>query len=490
MATFTTNQFNGGMNDWISPSLLGKNMSQYLADAHVDNGKIGAEKEPKLLTLTDPTKFGHYGSKDRSTVKFYGRYYWSENNRNSSPYYSGDVENLGVTYPSVLPTLAEDGVGILDGTYNYCMTYVNTNGWESAPGGLSGWKSSITVASKKVKITAPATFPTGIVKVKVYRTVKEGADFYGIGEIATAGGTLSDNTTDLDLVFGNILDTEDDYPPPDGGKYLTENGGVFYLAVGDRLYFSRQGNPHAWPTLNWIGVNDIITGISKEFQGVLVFTVNSTSRVVGADDIATITVSKIPGDQGCINWRSISQVSNMPVWLSNDGLCAWDGSTLSLISKGVLKTEHLQVSFAASANDTYYLFLVDGAIVFDRRNGNVFRKLSVSCEYAWYDGDADKLYMQESGKLYEYGAGVALTYTYLSPYIGGSELTNKRFNELIITCAGAFDIEVFLEDVSHFTLSIPTGGNKRIKLPFTTCGRNISVQIKSKYELKELAVSF
>lgn len=490
MSIFNITQFTGGMNDWLDPTLLDEKSAELLVDADISDGKISPVNHPGRLFTNDLTDFGHYGNKNRSAVKWYSRNYWSENEAYSPPYYGGDVENLGVPYPENHPVVTTAS-GSLTGAYRYCWCYVNENGWESAPCAENGdlWVD-VTLTSQNAVITAPATFPDGISYIKVYRTADKGADFYCVGEITVAGSTFTDSMSDADLLTQEAANTFHNYPPPEGGKYLTESGGVFFLAVRDKVYFSVQNNPHAWPTLNYLGFDDVVTGITAEFQGVLVFTTNNTFRIIGASDAATVMKTLIPGNQGCVNYRTISHLSNAPVWLSNDGICLWDGENLTMPSQKVLKTEKLDVKYAVSANDVYYLFLKNGTIVYDLRNGGIFRKLSFTADYAWYYSDRDKLYLEIDGELYEYGTGEVGTFKYRSPAIGGSSLTMKTYYEIVFSCSDSIKVIGEVDDIVAFELNVSYGGRKRVKLPFGTVGRNMQVQIESSGKLTELAVLF
>lgn len=493
MAVFSTNNFSGGMNDLIHPSLLDEKTASLLVDATVEDGKIVAIRQPSVTQYTSPIQFGHYGTVDNSVVKWYGRYYWSNNTALTAPFYGGDVEGLGVPYPVSQPNLTAttpgEGETGLTGRYRYCICYVNANGWEGAPGAIDATPySEITILNQFVTVTANA-FPEGVSYAKVYRTGENGADFYCVGEIHTSAGNLLDKTTDTTLALLEALDTVDNFPPPDGGKYLSETGGVFFLAVGDNLFFSRQGNPHAWPKLQFVGFDDEITGISPEFQGILVFTRNNTYRVVGAEDPETITKTFIPGNQGCINFRSISFLNNTPIWLSNDGLCAWDGYNLAVITNGLLHVKNLSVRCATSYDDVYYLFHADGAIVYDQRVG-VFRKLGFTCSYCWYDGDADRMYMQIDGYVYAFGEGDKARFKYKSPLIGNSEITQKRFVEFAASCSEEYTLTIFLDGVQRFKKDIPLAGRHRLKLPFSMLGRHAQVQVESTGALSEVALSY
>ena len=281
MQTLRMDNFSAGMNNYVSAKHVGK-AAQLLRDANSSPGSLRPESAPLELGTYELSALNHYGWTNRSVTKWYDKYYWSFNDAEAAPYYGGELGYLGVDpYGSLLP-LAEatpTGTG-LSGTYNYCITLLTAEGWESAPGQMEDkWWSSINVTNKAIAITLPdaGDLDAIISAVRVYRTGTEGSDYYMIGEytLAELGGSITDELSDLDLFFNLSLETANYLPPPDGGKFLTESDGTFYLAVGDRLYISKQSNLHAWNPLNWIsGFGGDITGIRKEFNGILVFTAN------------------------------------------------------------------------------------------------------------------------------------------------------------------------------------------------------------------------
>lgn len=491
MAQYFTAQFTGGMNEVISPALLDEKTASLLVNGDIESGKISSIKMPKLLPVDKPETLGHFGKINRSVVRLYGRTYWSDNDTIYPPYYGGDVENyLGIPYPDynndVDFTYIPDGE--LNGNYKYCVTYVNINGWESAPGSLLDYERSIILLKNNyVGITVNWT-DERISYAKIYRTQAEGADFYCVGEVKSSGGTFTDKTSDYTLTGLEPLSTIDNYPPPDNGKYLCESGNVFFLAVDSTLYFSKQGNPHAWPKLNFIGIDDTITGICPEFQGVLVFTKNNCYRITGAENIETLIKSMLPGNQGCVNYNSIDQVSNAPIWLSNDGICLWNGENINVISRQIINTTRLQVVCGVSANDCYYLFLKNGAILYDHRNGDVFRKLDFSCDYAWYDGDSDVLYLQDKKGIYEYGSGEYGSYIYKTGYIGVPESEYTYYREVVLTIDGTANVTLLNEDKEVFSVELNKSGKHRLKAPYNTFGRYCQVKVVGSGTLKEIGV--
>lgn len=491
MATYFTAQFTGGMNEVVHPALLDTKTASRLVNADIENGKLASIKMPEKLPVDAPEDLQHYGKINRSTVKLYDRTYWSINDALTAPFYGGVEENyLGIPYPDYSKEINfEKEAGELTGNFKYCVTYVNSNGWESAPGAVLDYERKLTLESNSVEITVNWT-DERVVYAKIYRTQQEGADFFCIGEIHTKGGSIIDRTDDYMLAGLEPLSSIDNYPPPEKGKYLCESGNVFFLAVGSTLHFSALGNPHAWPLLNFIGVDDIITGIVPEFQGVLVFTANNAWRITGASSIETLTKDLLPGNQGCVNYNSIAQLSNAPVWLSNDGICLWDGQSINVISRQVMNTRQLQVIKAVSANDCYFLFLQNGAILFDLRNGNVFKRLDFSCKYAWYDGETDSLYLQQTDGIYLWGAGQAGVYTYVSGYIGIPEAEHTYFREILMSCDGPANITFSVDGKSVFSVALKKSGRHRIQPPYNTVGTYAQIKISGTGTLKELGVLY
>ena len=227
-----------------------------------------------------------------------------------------------------------------------------------------------------------------------------------------------------------------------------------------------------------------------EFQGVLVFTRNNVYRVTGAENPETVNRIYIPGNHGCVNFRSIAVLNNAPVWLSGSGICIWDGNSIAVPSYRVIHTANARVKFAVAAHDRYFLFLNEQAIVFDRRDGDIFYKLNISCDYAWYDGDTDILYMQIGGTIHQFGQGNPLTVTYLSPYIGGdTESVMKKFREVALCIDGEGEIAVRVDGTEKVRLALPAGRN-RVKLPLSAVGRHLDCSVRGICGIQELAVTY
>lgn len=496
---FRTEDFSGGMNDWLHPGLLPANTAAELVNAELSDGKLSPIRSPLKMSYDTPEQYGHHGNPDRSVVKWYNRYYWSNDTALQAPYYGGDPEDyLGMPYPAYSGTgqnvtVAADtpasGETGLSGEYKYCATFVNANGWEGAPGSLEEYETAVTLSAETAVVTVSWS-DARIACAKIYRTIDHGADFYCVGEIHASGETFRDTTPDADAQLMNPLTTQYHYPPPDKGKYLCEYAGVFFLAVGDLLYFSAHGTPHAWPTTQFLSFDDEITGIAPEFQGVLVFTRNNVFRVTGAENPDTVAKTFIPGNQGCANHRSIAVLNNAPVWLSNDGICMWDGNSVAIPSHRVKNMKGAGVKCAATADDRYFLFLAGECVVFDRRNGDIFYKLAFSCDYAWYDGSLDCLFMQTRSGIFKYGTGAGVqTMRYTSPLIGGGGNAIRKFREFILSGDAESAVELSIDGEKAAAFSVG-GGRRRVKLPRAAVGHGLSCRIVTRGVIRELAVLY
>lgn len=494
MTVWQSMAFTGGYQDIPHPSLLDEKTGTWLINASTETGKLVPVKYDHN-TEQSPEQLGHYGTHDRSVVKWYNRYYWSDNV--TATYDSHGDTGIGIPYPATQPSLyavTATGDGLAEGTYGYCITYMNEHMWEGAPGSLEEWKVDISVTEgKAVKVVFPDT-PENVSYIRVWRTADNGADFYLIAQLDATAQSYTDELSDNLLVMGESLSSQDSYPPPEGGRFLTESGGVFFLAVNTasytRLYFSTLGNPHAWPTLNFQGFSDDITGIVPEFEGVLVFTRNSAYRVTGASDIETVVVQQVPGNQGCVNWHTIAQLDNMPVWMSNDGLCSWDGNAINVLSLGKVNTRGLFPVSATTWDGAYYLFTSSGTLVYDVRNGGIFRRLSTVCEYAWTDQERDQLFVQRNNNSYQLHGGTAVVpLTYRTGHIGGSELTFKRFAEVIVSSDGYLTLNVIVDGKNKLDVMV-SSGRTRIKLPHTIVGRWLQLELTGTGSLEELVVLY
>jgi len=564
----SVNNFTGGANNFISPLLL-SNQARQLQDADVSTGNLVSAKANVNTNLHDPVNLGHYGAANKSAVKWFGKYYWSINDATAAPYYGGNDYVPGISYPPHPPTLAKSfdaASGMTAGTYKYCITCLNKDSWESAPGDtvndptewyneiilqaknspkltsiavssgtatatlysgqihtfvvgdkvtVSGttnyngvvtltavttttlcWTTTATTAESslsnaaatlvpsKVTVTLPSV-PSGTTTIRLYRTAADGATYYMVKDFdaSLASSTYDDALADLLLLQGNTMVTEFYLPPPGNGKYLTQNAGYFYLAVDEKLYYSIVENPHAWNPSSYIVFDDTITGIVPEFQGLLIFTANRVYRLTGTD-VNTFNRQEIPGQQGCRNYLTIARLSNAPVWVSNDGICLWDGSSIKVVTNQKYLIDFAPVC-AVAGNDIYYLFYATGCLIYDVKNGGIFYTSSTeNCQYAWYDVDRDTIYLLldegDTDTIYSLGGGSQLQGVYHSGNLGAlSALTTKELLSFIVSSNCDVRVIIYSDfDNSVLTLDVSGSGRRRVWLPTGTMANELEIEIQ------------
>jgi len=486
MTVLRVDNFAKGMNNYIGKSVLPVDIASNIVNAECSTGNLVPIKGTAYTGFDDPIKLDWHGTKDRSVAKWFNEYYWSDNVKLEY----GGTKALGITPPSSLLTITPV-TGELEGNYKYCYTYV-MDGWESAPftEGATIWYTSIKLSKQTGSFTLPSSYPKTITHIRVYRTIAEDFTFYLIGEYdkTNEGKTITDTISDLDLGLHPVIDSLNNFPPPQKGKFLTENEGVFYLAIDNKLYMSQISNPHAWNRGNWVGVKDTITGIASTYQGILIFTNNSTTKLLG-NTIATLFVQNVPDTMGCPNWRTISKISNFPIWVSNDGICLFDGQNILLVSYQKI-TMPKQIICGETANDVYYLFHDTGVVCFDYRNNQSFRLLDIKCDYCWYDGIRNKFYLQlYNNEIHEFGAGENLTVYYESGWLSESELTYKNFRKLKVYSEGEVRIIFDVEDETIMDKYIKGNGWKQLFLPVST-GRYCVLKLQSNHLITEFMLDF
>ena len=550
MKWFGKNDFSGGLNNYLPPAALGGDYAAVLTNADVAGKNLQPINGPGTTAYTSPTELGHYGSATRSVVQWLDKYYWTDNVAGT---YGGSPAAPGITPPAqtLMPLVMLSGTRF-QGIVRYCMTFETTDGWESAPGttypyfgqldtrrpnspnnydwqtatvykigdkvtdntegwvcvtghtssaatqpasGSSGpgyWTADpvVNVGADTIQVYGlPTWTASNIAKRHLYRTQVDGAAFYWVATIDDNTTTVyADSLADDDLLLRDPLETLNWLPPPAGGKYLNEKGGIFFVAVGDRVYYSQQSNPHAWSPLDWIGFDATITGTSKDTEAALIFTANRLYRVTGTSR-SDISKKEKPGQQGCPNWRTLATVSNTPLWTSNDGICGWNGDTIELLTKTRYSIEFTP-THAVSANDVYYLFHAAGCAVLDFRHGNAIYETDIISDYAWYDADRDKLYLQTDSTIAEWGTGAVKTWTYKTGWLPGEPTRLKHFRRLAVDATAAVSVAVYLDGTLKGAVTTPAGGRHILFLPAGLTGSYIELLFTGTGTLTEWKVEY
>jgi hypothetical protein len=489
MAEIITAQFNGGINNIIESHLLQPNFAKDLRNVRIQDGSISSNNSPLVFdSLPDESLVFQDGN--RSLLKFGGQFYWSDNvtgELNSSLGY------MGVPTPLSKATVVrgvDGGRFMVSERFKYFYTYKTAEGFRSSPFSTtdtSDFTPSEDLGSMLVT-GAAATIPDIVADIEFWRTAADGAVFYLSGTVnrwASEGDIVYEDTVDdLQLLLSEQYDLASPAGRPDQGRYLTERNSVFYIADGDKIYFSEQSNPHEFDQLNFITFDDTITGTLSAETYTMVFTRNRAYRITGNSAI-DIAKEEIPDAQGVANWQTIERVKNTPMWISNDGLCAYQpydnrsGRKISVLTHNLFKVPTGSLA-ARVANDVYYLFYEDETIAFDFVENLKVYRLDWKFDWAWYDKDKDLLVGQKGEVFYNAQGGPEYEWTYLSPEFVGEDMQNlKQFGRIAVDSENALNVTFFVDGEKVWSTVIEGSGHRREFISPLVEGRRIQIEIKS-----------
>ena len=399
--------FNGGLSTKIAPNLIAPNEAVECNNVDIEEGTLKPVKDS--LYFQDTTgKHGHFidggyifnstEADDRFYAEFANTLFWSNATGTTSGVmrYDGTAVGVDATPPPSPNQIAVAAIagGSLDDaiTYNYCYTFVDGTYLEGTPTVFA----SIATASPNLQIQVtinPTNTPTDNTQVRIYRQGGNNPTFNLVGEIdylsTTGSTTFTDDTRDIDVARIELT-TFTDTPPPDALDMLLENNGTFWGAVGDRVYFSRTGSPFFWGSLDYVRLDSPCTGLGRIGNSIVAFTGSDMYQIDGwhRDNVQR---RKLEFNQGCKNKRTVSNVNNYLFWVSDNGICLYDGASVSVVTKNILSWSEFarvgnstwgdyvderynsglgfEILYSESYQDKYYGVYSDGIVVIDVSNG-------------------------------------------------------------------------------------------------------------------------
>ena len=360
--------FNGGLQTKLAPHLIQDNQATECINVDLSNGSIYPKKG---LTYEQDVDGVHVLQEDlaiisnsdpldvRSYARFGTRIYWTDGEYNSYGLSRYDGTNAGVeaTAPDApngtMNLTAYGSSGGLNGDYTYVYTYVDTDGIESAP---SGYFDVTTTGDQDVAITitGETNVPADISARKLYRTGGVNPTFNLVGEILDPALTKTDSTRDIDVSRIELATFANTAPNPNLTN-LIENNGTMWASVGDKIYFSSNGQPEYWNELDFLQLNDTCTGIGK-FADMVVVLTRADAYLISGYNRDTVTMQKLPYREGCVNHKSIANVGDFLVWVSKNGVCVFNGSTVVVATRNLLSWNDLGRVGSQVWNDSNAVF--------------------------------------------------------------------------------------------------------------------------------------
>ena len=377
------------------------------------------------------------------------------------------------------------------GTRNYIYTYYSSiTGFESAPSEAS---DDLKCMINNVLITNfMSSIDSTVDLIKLYRIGGTLNDYYLVDTFSKNTTNYIDTKSDLQVLEGTILTSQDLIVPPVGIKFLTEYNSALFGAIDSTLYFSNPGVVDNWTSYNYIDFPEHITGLGVTQNGLLIFSRNKTWILTG-DSLSTYSKYLLNGNQGCISHSTIAYVGNNLLWLSLDGICTSVGGSIEVLSWPKLSKLSLNPKTAKVYDNQYYLFHSTGCIVVDFREGVRFYELDLVIRGAYYSSDYDMLYLLLPSNIgiYEYGTGSNLNYTLKTGWLSFSGITNyKTFKNIYVMSLGTSSLKVYL-DGELVTTTLITNGINDIKLPQTASkGYYLELEFSGTGEIIELDINF
>lgn len=456
MSTINLRGF-AGSNQAISPRLLPENVGVSVVDCEPGFGALRPMKvrttvatvpsSPQRLSMTrmgrDTASSANYwlaspnvahwtlgfGS-DTTERTFYtgdGTPRWTNNSiaLSGGPPYPQAYRELSVPAPTAAATVAlnTDGTGTAN-TRFYVHTFVNDQGWESAPSPVS--VGLVVKPGAIVDISALPAAPAGLYGItlrRIYRTQPEennsNSDFFFLREIAIATTTTQDDARvlgDLIPTYAGVAGSSWLPPPADSIAISALWNSMFGLLSGKYLYLSEPGAPYAYP-LRWRkGLKDTGVAIATWQENLLVLTTGRPVLFQGQDPGGMQDVP-FPLSYACRSPRGVVSFEHGALWPSDAGLAytglrdlitleiitpdQWAAMTPSSMVAGRWRRFYV-CSFTGTAPDGSgaHAFMIDPL----RPTEGVWY-LTTAFDACYYDQLQEKLFVLEGANVKEFAAG-------------------------------------------------------------------------------------
>lgn len=247
---------------------------------------------------------------------------------------------------------------------------------------------------------------------------------------------FTDDFDSRDLI--DILGSDDYDAPPEDLQGLTSiQNNIAVGFVGNTLYFSEPGLPHAWPAKYATPVGYDIVALAAIAGSLLVLTKSYPYLVSVNDPAAGVSVSRIDVLYPCLSAKSVVTMGYGIVWSTNDGLALYSPSSGStLVTRLLYNNDTWSVDvdpttvIAEYYGENYFASHSQGSFVFeqDAKVGGFFVDTDPTFTASWYNTYTGKLYYVSGalGDVYEWDdlTQPALTMEWKSKVIVTKDMIN------------------------------------------------------------------
>jgi hypothetical protein len=248
---------------------------------------------------------------------------------------------------------------------------------------------------------------TGTMFHDVAESLSDPARYWGDG----GNFAFIDDFNVRNLVIGLNSDTYDAPPAALRGLTAIQNN-ILAGFVGNQLFFSEPGRPHAWPKSYALTFDSNIVGIASVSGYIAVMTETYPFRVSGSDP-AIMTYARIDTLFPCLSKRSIVNMGYGVVYATHGGLAVYDPTAgADLVTKFVHDWDTWNDLLDPSTivgrfyNGKYFASHSTDALIFERDDkiGGFFVRSRYRFDAAWQDPITNRLYytLGTQGLIYEW----------------------------------------------------------------------------------------
>lgn len=260
---------------------------------------------------------------------------------------------------------------------SYVYTFVTALGEEGPPSPASVvielTDKDSSGSDLTVSVTTPSFPTTGAyanarnfgsgAKKRLYRsnTGSTNTTFQFVTEADYTATAITDDKDAAEL--GEVLPSGDWIGPPDDNATLYPTGplsgliplaqGVMAGFTGKRLCLSEPFLPHAWPISYRITLEENIVAIANTANGVVALTNGHAYFVTGTDPSA-MTAVRTDFAQACVNRNSLVDMGDYILYAGPDGLCAVEGTTGQVVTKGLISVAQWNADFFPTTLKAFY----------------------------------------------------------------------------------------------------------------------------------------
>lgn len=303
----------------------------------------------------------------------------------------------------------------------YVFTWVSDIDEEGPPGS----PRAIDVSpAQDVDLVIPDIPPYAwITKKRIYRTVTVGNDtqYQLVVELPVATSNYTDTLYDVDLPGDELISTDFD-PPPAGLRGLVAMPGSFFAGfVGNLVYFSEPGYPHAWPLKYATSAESLIKCLGVAGNTLTIGT-NNRPYILSGFSPEGMQPTKITTPYAATSERGVAELDGVVYFISNNGIVSVRGQSPELWTKAVIGDEYWKALNPSTMrmiaqNARLYVFHDTGFLMFDLSGGQFDLTESAQVVQAYHvDPATDEVFVSIAGGngILPYGAGALRTLIYRS----------------------------------------------------------------------------